>query len=82
MAERNFYQLVPNGADPDALIQGVKRYSAFVAAGGVTSGRYVLGPDEFFGAVDHRSYAWDPPTAQDSVRKTRFDRDMEALNAK
>lgn len=83
IAERNFYQLVTDGADPDALIQGVKRYAAFVAAGGVTSGRYVLGPDEFFGAVDHPwSQSWDPPTAQDSVRKTRFDRDMEALNAK
>ncbi|MEP7314255.1 MAG: hypothetical protein ABI859_16850 [Pseudomonadota bacterium] len=46
------------------LEAGVKRYAAYVEAGGVSSTSHVLAPVKFFSAADRPwSQAWEPPTS-------------------
>lgn len=55
--------LVSDGeATPEDLIAGVKRYAAYVAAGGVSEQRYVMTPAKFFTGADRPwRQEWQPP---------------------
>ena len=50
------------GAEPDALLTGVKRYAAFIAATGKTGTAYVKQASSFFGPDEHWLEAWALPT--------------------
>lgn len=51
------------GVPHHELLEAVKRYAAYVAAGGVSSTRYVLTPVTFFSAGDEPwKQPWAPPT--------------------
>jgi uncharacterized protein YdaU (DUF1376 family) len=68
-AERNFYQRMTEGTDPNALIEGVKRYAAYCNGGGVTSSKFVLSPARFFGDVDRPwAQAWTLPVKLEPPR--------------
>lgn len=55
--------LVSEGeATPADLVAGVKRYAAYVAAGGVSEQRYVMTPAKFFTGADRPwRQEWQPP---------------------
>lgn len=69
-AEKHATELVLSGesAWPE-LLAGVERYAAYVAAGGVSSPKYVLKPENFFSGADKPwKQAWDPPATKAEVR--------------
>ena len=82
LAERAWGKLIDEGTtDVATLHKAVERYAAFVTGGGVSSDAYVLGADQFFGAVDSPwQQTWELPTQlrSGSGRKT-FDDYQRAL---
>ncbi len=50
------------GAEPDALLTGVKRYAAFIAAKGKTGTEFVKQAKVFFGPGEHWMETWALPT--------------------
>jgi len=56
---------VDDGSTWNELLDAVKRYAAFVAAGGVSSTAYVLTPEKFFSAPDRPwTQPWPLPEAK------------------
>jgi hypothetical protein len=69
LAEHHWRMRLDDGIPADQLLAGVERYAAFVAAGGVSSPQFVLGPEKFFGEADKPwSQPWDPPPTKADTR--------------
>lgn len=67
IGERNWRQQIEDGRKPEVLLEGVQRYAAYVAGGGISSAAYVLGIDKFFGDPDHPwAQPWDVPAGRGS----------------
>lgn len=63
LGERAWLGQIDAGFNIGELHEGVTRYRAFVDGGGVSSDSYVLGVDQFFGAVDRPwQQLWQLPT--------------------
>lgn len=52
-----------NGALPDDMLAGVRRYAAYCAAKGMVGTAYVKQAATFFGPGEHWKELWDAPTA-------------------
>ncbi|MBS3894984.1 helix-turn-helix domain-containing protein [Serratia marcescens] len=59
-----------DGATPEAMLAGVKRYAAFVAATGKLGSEYVKQAATFFGPDRHFDETWQTPSAPGGVRHT------------
>lgn len=73
-AEHHWRIRIDDGAKPEDLLCAVRRYGAFVEAGGVSSPQFVLTPGKFFSAADKPwEQAWTPPpkpeTREEGVRR-------------
>lgn len=82
VAEHSARRIVQMGdATWDEIEAGVKRYAAYVEAGGASSPKYVLTPQQFFGGVDKPwSQPWTPPkTKAEQRRDQNVDASLEWL---
>lgn len=59
-----------DGATPEAMLAGVKRYAAFVVATGKLGSEYVKQAATFFGPDRHFDETWQMPSAPGGVRHT------------
>lgn len=59
-----------DGATSEAMLAGVKRYAAFVAATGKLGSEYVKQAATFFGPDRHFDETWQTPSAPGGVRHT------------
>ncbi|TQI87674.1 hypothetical protein FHU12_5379 [Serratia marcescens] len=59
-----------DGATPEAMLAGVKRYAAFVAATGKLGSEFVKQAATFFGPDRHFDETWQTPSAPGGVRHT------------
>ncbi|AYH32988.1 hypothetical protein [Pectobacterium parmentieri] len=59
------------GVAPEAMLEGVKRYAAFVTATGKSGSEYVKQAATFFGPDKHFNESWQPPQASGGVRAVR-----------
>lgn len=56
------------GVSPDVILEGVKRYAAFVTATGKVGSEYVKQAATFFGPDKHFNESWQTPSALGGVR--------------
>lgn len=57
------------GVKPEAMLEGVKRYAAFVQATGNTGTQYVKQAATFFGPDRHFEESWQAPSSQQGARR-------------
>ena len=62
-----------DGVDPQAMIDGVKRYAAFVVATNKLGTEYVKQAATFFGPDMHFNESWQAPIASTNVQRGKHD---------
>jgi hypothetical protein len=80
LGERAWRQLLEQGVDAHDLQASVERYARYVELGGLSSDAFVIGIDQFFGAIDRPwLQAWELPTARAGNGKRTVAEKLAAL---